>query len=147
MLTHAHTHHRCLVAIVDKIMPQGYYVHPMVVSRADQRAVQEVIHTAFPSLAEVVEKHEIDLSLVTFQWFFTLFVDCVPTDVNVRIWDWILLRGHIALYHFALAIFRMNEAKILNIEDRADAFNHMRSMGRDVKNIEEITQIARHETV
>jgi hypothetical protein len=40
-----------------------------------------------------LEQHSVDLSLFTFNWFLTVFVDNIPTETFLRIWDAYLYEG------------------------------------------------------
>jgi hypothetical protein len=56
-----------------------------------------------------------DLSLVTFQWFFALFVDVVDADLTLRLWDRLLLEGRPALFRFAIALLKMFEIELCQV--------------------------------
>lgn len=46
-----------------------------------------------PKLNQHLERHNIDLSLVTFNFFLTISVDSVPIETALRILDCFLLEG------------------------------------------------------
>lgn len=46
-----------------------------------------------PRLHSHLEQHGVDLTLFTFNWFFTVFVDNIPVDTYLRIWDVFLYEG------------------------------------------------------
>lgn len=40
------------------------------------------------------ERHNMDISLFTFNWFMCVFVDCVPIETYLFIWDTFLYEGN-----------------------------------------------------
>jgi hypothetical protein len=98
----------CLVAIIDRIMPADYFVDPMIGPRADQRVLEELVREHLPQLAVAAEATGYDIAIVTFPWFFTMFVECVQPEITARIWDCLLLEGHDVLFRFAFALLSTN---------------------------------------
>jgi hypothetical protein len=79
-----------LVSVVEFILPRGYYTSGMEGAQVDQRVLREILQERFPKLHTHFERLEIDLSMFTFNWMLTLFLDAVPPPTAVRIWDCIL---------------------------------------------------------
>eukprot|EP00045_Choanoeca_perplexa_P016102 m.212755 g.212755 ORF g.212755 m.212755 type:complete len:1325 (+) comp17169_c0_seq1:217-4191(+) len=132
-----------LVAIVEHIMPSGYYVHPMIDPRADQRVMVDLVQHYLPKLAHRLAQSEMDLSLITFQWFFALFVDMVDTELTLRIWDCLLLEGRSALFKFSLALLKLREDELCEIEDRGELFSSLKQLGVNVhNNTDDIVRLA-----
>ncbi|XP_045886723.1 TBC1 domain family member 2A isoform X2 [Micropterus dolomieu] len=83
----------CLVAVVETIMPQDYYTKNLVASQADQRVLKDFLTEKLPRLAAHFEDHSIDVSLVTFNWFLVVFVESLPSDILLPLWDAFLYEG------------------------------------------------------
>lgn len=108
----------CLVAIVETIMPQDYYTKNLVASQvrglvhlakvslndrrvadrgffvqADQRVLKDFMAEKLPRLAEHFEGHNVDVSLITFNWFLVVFVESLPSDILLPLWDAFLYEG------------------------------------------------------
>ena len=94
----------CMCALINYIVPQGYFVDPMTDSRADQPVLRDLIRTHLPDMDAVLNEHHFDLSLISFNWFFTLFVEIVPTEVTLRIWDVLLYEGDMILFKAAFGL-------------------------------------------
>lgn len=124
--------------IIERIMPHGYYMDPMLSSRADQPVFRDAVKEFLPKLHAQLDKFEFDLSLVTFNWFFTLFVDCVPTELTVKIWDSLFIYGDTVLFQYAFAILKANETKILQASDQFELFTFMRTIGYECTDIDTI---------
>lgn len=132
----------CLAAIVGRIMPRLYYVDPMTASRADQPALNDCCKRWMPEVHAVLEKYGFDLSMVTFNWFFTWFVDCLPASITLRIWDVLLLEGDIVLFRFAYAVLKLHEDDFLNPTSEMDIFTMMRSIGTACHDAEVVMRLA-----
>eukprot|EP00049_Salpingoeca_infusionum_P010649 m.183987 g.183987 ORF g.183987 m.183987 type:complete len:209 (-) comp14708_c0_seq1:54-680(-) len=123
-------------------MPRGYYLDPMIDARADQRVLVDMIQDSFPALSQHFANHTVDISLITFQWFFALFVGCVDTPLCIRIWDLLLLHGRVVLFRITLALLQIHSDKLLKITSRNRLFDFLRVMGRMEVDIDQVCRIA-----
>lgn len=57
-----------LVAVVEHILPTGYYSIDMIGSQADQRVVRDLLSERYPKLFAHLDKHNLDVGIVTFSW-------------------------------------------------------------------------------
>jgi hypothetical protein len=46
------------------------------------RVLKELVAEKRPRIVKHMENEGVDLSLITFNWFLSLFVDCVPPEVR-----------------------------------------------------------------
>lgn len=108
----------CLVAVVETIMPQDYYTKSLVasqvsrdsplpgnsllgvvlvlgcvLSQVDQWVLKDFLAEKLPRLAAHFEDHNIDVSLITFNWFLVAFVESLPSDILLPLWDAFLYEG------------------------------------------------------
>lgn len=81
-----------LVAIVEYLMPPNYYSHNLLGAHVDQHVFRDLLSEKLPRISEVLEKLGIEISL--FSWFLTCFVDNIPVEVYLRIWDVFLYEGN-----------------------------------------------------
>eukprot|EP00050_Salpingoeca_kvevrii_P002203 m.188605 g.188605 ORF g.188605 m.188605 type:complete len:286 (-) comp10558_c0_seq3:1648-2505(-) len=119
-----------LVAVVEQILPAQYFSGGMAASQADQRVLKDLLADRMPKLSAHLEKHSVDISVITFNWLLTTFVDCVPPETVFRIWDAFLYEGAKVPFRFALGLFKMHEAEILKRNDRVELFSYLRAMAR-----------------
>uniref|UniRef100_A0A3B5M4Y1 Rab-GAP TBC domain-containing protein n=1 Tax=Xiphophorus couchianus TaxID=32473 RepID=A0A3B5M4Y1_9TELE len=75
----------CLVALVDAIMPQDYYTKNLLASQVSLQPGAVVPGVGL--LAAHLEGHGVDVSLVTFNWFLVVFVESLPSDILLPLWD------------------------------------------------------------
>lgn len=62
-------------------------------AQADQRVLKDFMAEKLPCLASHFEDHNIDVSLVTFNWFLVVFVESLPSDILMPLWDAFLYEG------------------------------------------------------
>jgi len=55
--------------------------------------LKDLVKDKLPNVHQKLETHQVDLSLFTFNWFLTIFVDNIPTEMFLRIWDTFLYEG------------------------------------------------------
>ncbi|XP_001626296.3 TBC1 domain family member 2B isoform X2 [Nematostella vectensis] len=132
----------CLVAIVEHIMPKDYFSRTLLAAQADQRVLRDLLMEKLPRLYTHFENVRVDLSLITFNWFLTVFIDSFPIQTILRVWDTFLYEGNKVLFRYALAVFKMNEEELLKIEDHAGIFNYMRQVPERIGDHNLLSQIA-----
>ena len=50
---------------------------------APQAVLQNLVEKEMPQLAKHMSKYGIDVTLVTLNWFLTIFSDALPTEVGL----------------------------------------------------------------
>ncbi|XP_046855744.1 TBC1 domain family member 2B-like isoform X2 [Xenia sp. Carnegie-2017] len=131
-----------LVTLVEHIMPKNYYSKTLIASQVDQRVLKDLLVEKTPKISEHLDKLKIDTSLVTFNWFLTAFVDSVPIEIVLRVWDALLYEGSKILFRFAVSIFWVNEAEILKITDNMKMFEFLRNMPSQLVDADKLSQVA-----
>ncbi|KLU81653.1 TBC1 domain family member 10A [Magnaporthiopsis poae ATCC 64411] len=104
-----------LAAVVERILPVGYYDHSLLASRADQQVLRRYVSELLPRLSAHFEALGIDLETMTFQWFLSVFTDCLSAEALFRVWDVVLCLadGSTFLFQVALALLKLNEQQLL----------------------------------
>jgi hypothetical protein len=126
----------CLVTLIDHIMPKLYFVDPMTESRADQPVLRELVAEHLGGVEDMLNAQNFDLSLVSFNWFFTLYVDTVPIDVTLRIWDQLLYEGDFVLFRVAHSLLASAQDGLVGLDSPGDVFDAMRNLGKQCDDIE-----------
>lgn len=132
----------CLVAIVEHLMPRDYYSKTLVASQADQRVLKDLLAEKLPRLSAHFDALMVDLSLVCFNWFLTVFVDSFPIQTTLRVWDTFLYEGNKVMFRFALAVFKSSEEQLLKCEDHMSIFNFLRQVPEKVTDANMLSQFA-----
>ncbi|KAJ8037775.1 TBC1 domain family member 2B [Holothuria leucospilota] len=135
----------CLVCVIEHIMPMDYYSKTLIGSQTDQKVLKDLLAEKLPRLNAHLDQHNIDLSLVTFNWFITVFCDNIPAETMLRIWDTFLFEGDKVLFRYALAFFKVAEEKLLTKKDYLSIFATLRQLPNMMKDVKKISQIAFHD--
>ena len=85
----------------------------MLGARVDQRIIESLITENFPVLQQHFESHGYMASMVTLQWFTTLFSYSFNFDVMCRLWDLFFIKGNKILFRISLAIFHLMQDELL----------------------------------
>lgn len=129
----------CLAAIVDKIMPVGYY-NDLWLAQVDSNVVMEFVALKMPNLSEHFKREAIELSL--FAWFLTIFVDGTPPALFLRLWDCFLYEGDKIMFRVALALLKMYENQLLSLNNSVAINNFLRSAVNTPMNIDQFFEVA-----
>jgi hypothetical protein len=76
--------------MIEVILPKHYYDHGLLASRADQVVLRQYISQILPKLSEHLENLGVELEALTFQWFLSVFTDCLSAEALYRVWDVVL---------------------------------------------------------
>ncbi|CAI5466056.1 unnamed protein product [Closterium sp. Yama58-4] len=97
-----------LTAIVDELF-KGYYSDEMVEAQVDQLVFEDLVRQNFPRLAEHMDAMGVQISWITGPWFLSVFVNVLPWESVLRVWDVILYeRNRSMLFRTCLALLDMH---------------------------------------
>ncbi|UNI24678.1 hypothetical protein JDV02_010408 [Purpureocillium takamizusanense] len=116
-----------LASIIETILPQGYYDHSLMSSRADQQVLRQYVSTVLPKLSAHLDSLSIELEALTFQWFLSVFTDCLCAEALFRVWDVVLCTndGSTFLFQVALALLKLNEHNLLQCDTPAGVYTYI----------------------
>ncbi|KAG8130317.1 hypothetical protein E2320_016860, partial [Naja naja] len=132
----------CLVHITNNLMPHDYYSNTLIGSQVDQRVFKDILSEKLPRLTAHLDQLQIDLSLVTFNWFMVVFVDNLISDLLLQVWDAFLYEGAKVIFRYALAIFKYNEEAILKIWDNLEFYQYLRFFTKTICDGRKLMSIA-----
>ncbi|KAI0472499.1 TBC domain protein [Xylaria cf. heliscus] len=146
-----------LVSIIELILPRGYYDHSLMASRADQNVLRQYVTAVLPKLSQHLENLCIELEALTFQWFLSVFTDCLSAEALFRVWDVVLCisDGSTFLFQVALALLKLNEQQLLQCDTPAAIYtyinhqmtNHAISIDGLIQASEGLRRVVRREEV
>ncbi|CAK7562311.1 MAG: hypothetical protein SEPTF4163_000150 [Sporothrix epigloea] len=146
-----------LASIIETILPVGYYDHSLAGSRADQQVLRAYVADVLPRLSTHFDALSIDLETMTFQWFLSVFTDCLSAEVLFRVWDVVfcLNDGSVFLFQVTLALLKLNEAALLRCTTPAEIYtyinhqmtNHAISIDGLIQASEALRKLVRREDV
>ena len=116
-----------LTSIIENILPQGYYDHSLLASRADQQVLRQYVTEILPKLSSHFDDLSIELETLTFQWFLSVFTDCLSAEALFRVWDVVLCTndGSTFLFQVALALLKLNETQLLHCDTPASVYTYI----------------------
>lgn len=116
-----------LTCMVEKILPRGYYDHSLLASRADQQVLRTYVAEVLPRLSAHFDDLGIALETMTFQWFLSVFTDCLSAEALFRVWDVVLCfgDGSTFLFQVALALLKLNEQQLLGCVTPAAVYTYI----------------------
>ncbi|VDN97988.1 unnamed protein product [Rodentolepis nana] len=106
-----------LVLIVEHIFPPNYFNEGLIAAQADQIILRNLIDKYCLRLSEIMQNLEVDISTITFNWFIAVFINSVPVETLLRIWDVFLLEGEKVIFRVAIALLMCQEDVLIRQVD------------------------------
>ncbi|KAL8998096.1 MAG: hypothetical protein Q9169_002789 [Polycauliona sp. 2 TL-2023] len=75
------------------------------------------------------------ISLCTTSWFMSMFIGTLPIESVLRVWDVVFYEGSKVLFRIALAIFKVGEQRIKEVNDSMELFQVVQSLPRGMLDI------------
>jgi len=116
----------------------NYYDAGLIGAQVDQYVLKELIEQKAPDIHQHFETNEVEITSLTLNWFMAIFIDSVPFETLLRIWDCFLLEGGKVLFRFALAILIINRENILT---RTDTISMMKQIKDSTKNLIDVESL------
>ena len=121
-----------LVSMIENILPRHYYDNSLLTSRADQQVLRQYVKELLPKLSAHLDELAIELEALTFQWFLSLFTDCLSAEALYRVWDVLLCckdeegnGGSTFLFQVGLALLKLNEAQLTACETPGEVYAYL----------------------
>jgi predicted SAM-dependent methyltransferase len=131
-----------LQAVIEKLLPAGYFSPGLLGAQADQAVLRELLPQKLPQLSAHLDLHSIDVTLITFNWFLTLFIDAMPTESVLRILDCFLLEGQKVLFRVGLGVLKVNARHLLSITDPVALFQTLKEITKHSFDIDRLLEVA-----
>ncbi|GIL83255.1 hypothetical protein Vretifemale_12097 [Volvox reticuliferus] len=118
----------CLCALLEDIL-KGYYDVDMMAMQVDQRVFKRLVSEHFPKLAAHLGGLGADVSCVFVQWFLCVFVNFLPIEACLRVWDALFYyRSPTVLFKTALALLEVFDPALSCCTDVLDALDLLQTM-------------------
>ncbi|CAM0872615.1 unnamed protein product [Alopecurus aequalis] len=117
-----------LVGVIDEYF-EGYYTEEMIESQVDQLVLEEVVRERFPKLAKHSDILGVQVTWVTGPWFLSIFINMLPWESVLRVWDVILFEGNrTMLFRTTLALLDLYGPALVTTKDAGDAITLLQSL-------------------
>ncbi|XP_071448205.1 small G protein signaling modulator 3 homolog [Hetaerina americana] len=131
-----------MCAIIENLLPASYHHSTLIGIQADQHVLRSFIANYLPDVDAALSKHDLDLSLITLNWFLTFFASVVHMKVLLRIWDLLFLDGSIILFKVALGILKIKEPALKNLENYAQIFKVFSDIAGDIDDVDNLIEVS-----
>ncbi|KAI4903020.1 hypothetical protein NFI96_010060 [Prochilodus magdalenae] len=114
-------------ALLGRILPD-YYTTAMLGLRTDQEVLGELVKLKVPTVWQTMTRHNVMWTLVVSRWFLCLYIDVLPIETVLRIWDCLFYEGSKILFRVALTLIRHHQNLIQqakNLPDICDRFRQI----------------------
>ncbi|CAL9236154.1 unnamed protein product [Arabidopsis halleri] len=117
-----------LIGIIDDYF-HDYYSEEMIESQVDQRVLEELLRERFPKLVHHLDYLGVQVACVTGPWFLSIFINMLPWESVLRVWDVLLFEGNrVMLFRTALALMEFYGPALVTTKDTGDAVTLLQSM-------------------
>ena len=114
-----------MCSIVEDLLPGQYYSVSLFGVQVDIRVFRYLIRQYLPNIHKLFNEHDIDLTLICFQWFLTLYSNVFHTKFLYHLWDYFFLYGSIVLFQIGLLMLKQYEANLKESNNSAQIFNFL----------------------
>ena len=104
----------CLSSVCEDVVP-GYFTNSMLASAVDQAVLQRLVEEKFPRVEAALKRGGAPIAAVAASWFLTLYVNHLPWESALRVWDVLLFeRTRAVLFQTALALVETNLKRLMD---------------------------------
>uniref|UniRef100_A0A3P8SDY1 Growth hormone-regulated TBC protein 1 n=1 Tax=Amphiprion percula TaxID=161767 RepID=A0A3P8SDY1_AMPPE len=106
-------------ALLDRILPD-YYSPAMMGLKTDQEVLGELVKTKAPAVGQLMAQYPSIWTLVVSRWFICLYIDILPIETVLRVWDCLFYEGSKVLFRVALTLIIHHQTEILRARSLPD---------------------------
>lgn len=116
--------------LLNVILPD-YYAMDMLGVKVDCEVLGELIRMKCPDVYTLAESCGCAWSIVATKWFICLFVDVIPVETVLRIWDCLFYEGDKILFRVGVTLVKLNSDKILSCRSFPEVMDVFRKSVND----------------
>ncbi len=110
-----------LTAMVEDLLPESFYADNMSALLTELDLFDELVQSKLPRLFSHFERLSVDLKATCSQWFLLVYVNVLPLESVLRVWDSFLVEGSSVLFRVAIAILKYHERALLAVDETGPA--------------------------
>ncbi|XP_066949179.1 uncharacterized protein [Macrobrachium rosenbergii] len=137
---------KVMIYLIEGVLPESYFANNLRGLSVDMAVFRDLLRLRLPHLSRHLEHLQHDAAdlatgtcyeppltnVFTMQWFLTLFSNCLPREIVMRVWDLTFLHGNEVLLRTALAIWDGLAARILEVHSADEFYTVMGALTRDM---------------
>jgi len=100
-----------LATIIEDILP-NYHDKSMTGVLTDLDVLGELVEQRIPKVGEILKNDVKPWVLISSKWFICLFVDVLPIETLLRVWDCMFMEGSKILMRVALYLYLLKEPEL-----------------------------------
>ncbi|KAG8078411.1 hypothetical protein GUJ93_ZPchr0007g6372 [Zizania palustris] len=117
-----------LTGIMDDYF-DGYFSEEMIECQVDQLVLEDLVREKFPKLVNHLDYLGVQVAWVTGPWFLSIFMNMLPWESVLRVWDVLLFDGNrVMLFRTALALMELYGPALVTTKDAGDAVTLLQSL-------------------
>ncbi|XP_029980785.1 growth hormone-regulated TBC protein 1-A-like isoform X1 [Sphaeramia orbicularis] len=106
-------------ALLGRILPD-YYSPAMLGLKTDQEVLGELVKAKAPAVGQLMAQYPGIWTLVVSRWFICLYIDILPIETVLRVWDCLFYEGSKVLFRVALTLVLHHQSEILRARSLSD---------------------------
>ncbi|XP_078479143.1 growth hormone-regulated TBC protein 1-A-like [Lampetra planeri] len=97
-----------------------YYSTAMMGLKTDQEVLGELVKVKAPAVGQLMDLYPGIWTLVVSRWFICLYIDVLPIETVLRVWDCLFYEGSKVLFRVALTLVLHHQREILRARSLPD---------------------------
>ncbi|KAK1902450.1 Growth hormone-regulated TBC protein 1-A [Dissostichus eleginoides] len=106
-------------ALLGRMLPD-FYSPAMMGLKTDQEVLGELVKAKSPAVGQLMDQYPGIWTLVVSRWFICLYIDVLPIETVLRVWDCLFYEGSKVLFRVALTLIIHHQPEILRARSLTD---------------------------
>jgi len=123
--------------IVEDLL-EDYFVNSMIGLSVDQKVLESLVEDELPKIYEHLDAQCFPLTIFTTRWFMCIFLNTLPTESAMRVWDIFFFDGARFLILFSFTLIKFNEKAILATRNTHELMIALDKITSTAYNIDEL---------
>jgi len=115
-----------LAALVGRILLPHTYSPSLAGCQVEMRTLGDLVGDKMPHLHRHLAAMACDMSLLSMDWFLTLYALSLPPEVTVRVWDALFNEGAKVLFRVGLALLQVHERALLGHDNAGEVLHTLK---------------------
>eukprot|EP00002_Diphylleia_rotans_P034052 TRINITY_DN7289_c0_g1_i1.p1 TRINITY_DN7289_c0_g1~~TRINITY_DN7289_c0_g1_i1.p1 ORF type:complete len:727 (-),score=149.44 TRINITY_DN7289_c0_g1_i1:708-2888(-) len=124
--------------LIEDILPHDFYASNLFGALVENRVLHHLIQQKLPKIHGHLQELDVSIQPLTMQWIMCLFLNTLPFETCMRIWDILFYDGSKILFRISLGILKTLEKKILACNNAMEVMNVLKEEPRKLFDVEEL---------